>query len=218
MDAVLTQVPAEEDGEAMWYLVDLFRVRIRPGTYRYALQVDDLQGEGVGVRKGTLRVPRYPATGLELSDLVLSAGVAESGRASRFQRYGRTILPLPPRRFLRSQPLYLYLEAYNLQRDGDGQMSFRADYTIRAERLDRSAVEKFFGGLKGLVGIQEEPEAVTLSFERTIPHPGRGVWPEYLSFDTSALPPGQYTLEVEITDHAFYDRRARGAATFSIVD
>jgi hypothetical protein len=218
MDAVLTQVPAEDDGEAMWYLVDLFRVRIRPGTYRYALQVDDLQGEGVGVRKGTLRVPRYPATGLELSDLVLSAGVAESGRASRFQRYGRTILPLPPRRFLRSQPLYLYLEAYNLQRDGDGQMSFRADYTIRAERLDRSAVEKFFGGLKGLVGIQEEPEAVTLSFERTIPHPGRGVWPEYLSFDTSALPPGQYTLEVEITDHAFYDRRARGAATFSIVD
>lgn len=217
MGAVLTEVP-EEDGESTWYLVDLFRVRILPGTYHYALQVDDLQGEGVGVRKGVLRVPRYSSTGLEMSDLVLSAGIAESGRVNRFQRYGQTILPLPPRRFLRSQALYLYFETYNLQRDGSGQMSFAVDYTIRSERLDRSAIEKFFGGLRGLVGIEEEPGVVTLSFERSVPHPGRGVWPEYLSFDTSALAPGLYTLEVEVTDHAFYDRTARTTAAFTIVD
>jgi hypothetical protein len=216
-DAVLTRIP-QDDGDATWYLVDLFRVRIRPGTYRYALRVDDLQGEGVGVRKGTLRVPRYSATGLALSDLVLSAGIIESGRVNRFQRYGRTILPLPPRRFRRDQPLYMYFESYNLQRDDADQMAFRVDYTIRADRLDRSAVERFFGGLKGLVGIREEPTAVTLSFERTVPHPGRAVWPEHLSFDTSALPPGAYTLEVEVTDHAFYDRKVRGSARFTIVD
>lgn len=218
MDAFLARVPDEREGEATWYLVDLFRVRIRPGTYHFALQVDDLQGEGVGVRKGTLRIPRYSPTGLELSDLVLSAEVVESGGAPRFERYGRTIVPLPPRRFLRSQPLFLYFEAYNLQREPAGQMRFRVDYTIRAESLDRSAVERFFGGLKGLVGIREEPESVTLSFERSVPHPGRGVWPEHLSFDTAALPAGRYTLEVEVTDHAFYDRRTRGSASFSIVD
>jgi hypothetical protein len=217
MDAVLTRVP-EEDGEATWYLVDLFRVRILPGTYHYAIQVDDLQGDGVGVRKGTLRVPRYSPTGLEMSDLVLSAGIAESGRVNPFQRYGRTILPLPPRRFLRSQPLYLYFETYNLQRDDADRMDFRVDYTIRSERLDRGAIETFFGGLKGLVGIEEEPGVVTLSFERTVPHPGRGIWPEFLSFDTSALAPGLYSLEVEITDHAFYDRTVAQTASFTIVD
>ena len=217
MDAVLTRVP-EEDGEATWYLVDLFHVRILPGTYHYALQVDDLQGEGVGVRKGVLRVPRYSSTGLEMSDLVLSAGIAESRRVNRFERYGRTILPLPPRRFLRNQALYLYFETYNLQPDDGRQMTFRVDYTIRAERLDRNAIEKFFGGLKGLVGVEEEPGVVTLSFERSVPHPGRGVWPEYLSFDTSALAPGLYSLEVEITDHAFHDRTARKTASFTIVE
>lgn len=217
MDAIMTRVP-DDDGDATWYLVDLFRVRILPGTYRYALQVEDLQGEGVGVRKGTLRIPRYARTGLALSDLVISAGVAESGRQTRFQRYGHTILPLPTGRFLRGQPLYLYFETYNLQRDEAEQLSFRVDYTIRSERLDRSAVERFFGSLQGLVGVREEPEAVTLSFERSMPHGGRPVWPEYLSFDTSELPAGSYTLEVEITDHAFYDRRAHGSATFSIVD
>ena len=217
MDAILTRVP-DDDGEATWYLVDLFRVRILPGTYRFALQVDDLQGDGVGVRKGTLRIPRYAPTGLALSDLVLSAGVAESSRRGRFQRYGHTILPLPTGRFLRGQPLYLYFETYNLQRDDAEQLSFRVDYTIRAERLDRSAVERFFGGLRGLVGVRAEPQAVTLSFERSMPHPGRPVWPEYLSFDTAELPAGTYTLDVEITDHTFYDRRTRQTATFSIVD
>jgi hypothetical protein len=217
MDAVLTRVP-EEDGEATWYLIDLFHVRILPGTYHYALQVEDLHGEGVGVRKGALRVPRYSSTGLEMSDLVLSAGIAASGRVNRFARYGQTILPLPPRRFLRNQALYLYFETYNLQRDDAGQMTFRVDYTIRSERLDRNAIEKFFGGLRGLVGIEEEPGVVTLSFERSVPHPGRGVWPEYLSFDTSALAPGLYSLDVEITDHAFYDRTARRTASFTIVE
>ena len=94
MDALVTRVPVD-DGKTAWYLLDLFRVRILPGTYHYALQVEDLQGEGVGVLKGTLRVPRYAPTGLALSDLVLSAGIAESGRQSRFQRYGHTILALP---------------------------------------------------------------------------------------------------------------------------
>ena len=32
----------DDDGEATWYRVDLFRVRILPGTYRFALQVDEL--------------------------------------------------------------------------------------------------------------------------------------------------------------------------------
>lgn len=217
VDEVLTRSPLE-DGESTWYLLDLFRVRIRPGNYHYALQVDDLQGEGIGVQKGELQVPRYSVTRIALSDLVLAAGIGETRRINRFERYGRTILPLPNHRFRRDQPLYLYFELYNLQRSRGGQMSFRVDYTIRAQQLDRSAVERFFGGLKGLVGIEDGPEAITLSFERTVPHPDRLVWPEYLSFDTSALPSGRYVLEVEVTDHAFHDLRVRRTVNFTIVD
>jgi len=44
------------------------------------------------------------------------------------------------------------------------------------------------------------------------------VWPEYVSFDTGALPAGTYTLEVEVTDHEFYDRVTRATRSFTIVD
>lgn len=219
MDAVLTRVPEpdrEEGGQ--WYLVDLFRVRVTPGVYHYGIQVDDLQGDGIGVRKGGIRVRRFRGTGLELSDPVLSAGVVEGGSVPRFRRYGHTVVPLPSRRFLRSQPLYLYYEVYNLQPNEDHQLSFRVEYTVRAEELDRGAIERFFGALEGLVGIREEPDAITLAFERTVPHLERNVRPEYLSFDTAALKPGTYALEIAVTDHGFYDRQARQTTRFTIVD
>lgn len=218
MRAVVTR--AIENGEKLgeWYLVDLFRVRMRPGTYRYALQVDDLQGDAVGVKKGTVRVRHFSPTGLDISDLLLSAEIVEGGRIARFERYGRMIVPLPSHRFLHDQPLYLYFEVYNLQANNDREVEFRVDYTIRAEKLDRSAIERFFGSLRGLVGVREEPEAITFSFERRGPHFGGRAWPEHLSFDAAALPAGTYTLEVVITDHAFFDRITERSATFSIVD
>ncbi|MFN2420627.1 MAG: hypothetical protein ABR527_04530, partial [Gemmatimonadota bacterium] len=200
------------------YLVDLFRMRVEPGTYHYALQIDDLSGAGVGALKGDLEVRRFSSGGLALSDLVVSPRVVEDGSLPRFQRYGWTIMPLPSRRFLRSQPLHLYYEVYNLQADEQWRLSFRVDYTIRAQRLDRNAVERFFGALGGLVGVRTGPDGVTMSFEREAPHPGRGVWPEHLSFATAALPPGEYALEVVVTDRAFGNRQARQAVIFTITD
>lgn len=218
MNAVLTRIPGDEGEEGEWYLVDLFRVRIAPGGYHYALQVSDLQGDAVAVQKGAIRVRHFSPTGLSISDPLLSAGIMEGGPIPRFQRYERTIVPLPGRNFLRSQPLYLYYEVYNLQADDENRLAFRADYTIRADEIDRNAIERFFGSLRGLVGITEEPNAITLSFEREGPHPGRAVWPEHLSFDTTALEPGTYTMEVVVTDHAFFDRQAMRTETFTITD
>jgi tetratricopeptide (TPR) repeat protein len=218
MRAVVTRAIEGEEKRGEWYLVDLFRVRMAPGTYHYALQIDDLQGDAVGIRKGTVRVHHFSPTGLDVSDLVLSAEIVEGGRVARFERYGRMIVPLPSHRFLHDQPLYLYFEVYNLQANDEREVEYRVDYTIRAKKIDRNAIERFFGSLRGLVGIREEPEAITLSFERRAPRIGGRVWPEYLSFDASALPVGTYTLEVEITDHAFFDRTTQRTATFSIVD
>lgn len=216
MDAVLTRVPAE-DGPGEWYLVDLFRLQVDPGIYRFALQVDDLNGDGIGVWRGDLRVRRFTPTGLALSDPVLSAGVLPGG-ATRFVRYGHTVVPMPHRAFLPTQPVWLYFEVYNLLPDDTGFLRYRVEYTIRSERLERNAVERLFAGLKGLVGIDEKPDAFTLSFERLAPHPGWAVWAEYVSLDTGALPPGEYAIEITVIDHGFHDRRTTRTKTFTIVD
>jgi len=216
-DAVVARVP-ESDGRSEYYLVDMFQVRMAPGAYRFALQVDDLKGDGVGVVKGPLRVRRFSAIGLELSDLVLSSEAIEGIPPPRFTRHGIPVVALPTRSFLRDQPLGLYFETYHLSPGTGHELRFLVEYTIRASKLDRSAIERFFGGLKGLVGVRQEPDAVTLSFERTIPWSAGAVWPERLSFDASALEPGTYSLEVAVTDHNLYDRRVEAETSFRIVE
>ncbi len=216
-DAVVARVP-EADGRSEYYLVDMFQLRMAPGAYRFALQVDDLQGDGIGVVKGPLRVRRFSATGLELSDLVLSSEAIRGVPPPRFARHGIPVVALPTRSFLRDQPVGLYFETYHLSPGRGREIRFRVDYTIRAEKLDRSAIERFFGGLRGLVGVHEDLDAITLSFERTIPWSAGAVWPERLSLDASALEPGTYSLEVAVTDHNLYDRQVQAETSFRIVD
>ncbi|MGH7549772.1 MAG: tetratricopeptide repeat protein [Gemmatimonadota bacterium] len=216
-EAVVTRVP-ESDSRSEYYLIDMFRLPVRPGSYRFALQVDDLNGEGVGVVKGPLRVRHFSATGLELSDLVLSTGDVRGDVPARFERHGFPVIPLPNGRFLPEEPIYLYFEAYHLSPGSDRELRFRIDYTVRARELDRNAIERFFAGLRGLVGVREEEGAITLSFERAIPWSGGSVWPEHLSFDPGALEPGTYTLEVAVTDHNLYDRRVVTSRSFQIID
>lgn len=208
--------PAAKPASAESFILDLFRVRMLPGTYHFALQIDDRESGAVGIWKGQVDVRDFADGALGLSDVVLAAQVTTGGDNPRFNRNGHTVLPLPSRTFSRGQPLFLYYEVYNLSADEVGGSEFRVDYTMRSTKLDRGAVRRLFGAVKGLVGVSEEPEAITLSFERR-GSAGR-VAAEYLSFDTQDLVPGTYTLDVTLTDRRASDRSVHQSRTFTIVD
>ena len=73
---------------------------------------------------------------------------------SRFARAGVAVLARPSLEFGRREPLHLVYEVYGLDRDADGRRRFQVDYTVRAERLERGALERLFRGLQGLVGVR----------------------------------------------------------------
>ncbi|CAN5792467.1 hypothetical protein BH20GEM1_BH20GEM1_13800 [soil metagenome] len=198
------------------FVLDLFRVWLAPGTYHAAIQIDERDSGGLGVWVETIEVEEPEVAGVGLSDIVLAADISTVGPA-RFIRYGHVVHAFPPRAFAREQPLHFYYEIYGLGVDRTGATAFRVDYTVRADHLDRSALGRVFGALKGVVGMHDEPDGLTFSFERFGPAAEGGVWPEYLSVDPDELRPGQYTLEVEIIDHVNGDRMTHRAETFTIV-
>jgi hypothetical protein len=216
MEYVTGVRPAAAAGSTESFILDLFRVRMLPGRYHLALQIDDRESGAVGIWKGQVDVRDFAEGALGLSDVVLAAQVTTGGDNTRFSRNGHTVLPLPSRTFLRGQPLFLYYEVYDLSADEVGGSEFRVDYTVRSTALDRGAVRRLFGAVKGLIGVSEEPEAITLSFERR-GSAGR-VAAEYLSFDTQELAPGTYTLDVTLTDRHASDRSVHQSRTFIIVD
>jgi tetratricopeptide (TPR) repeat protein len=198
------------------FLIDLFRLQITPGEYNLAIQIDDRNDEGVGVWKGPVTARAFHHDELEISDVVL-AGSVQSDGLERFTRYGHTVRPLPSRTLLRGQSFFLYYEIYDLPVAPDGRSRFRVEYAIRSERLDRGAIRRLFGGLAGLVGVREEPDAIVLAFEREETNPGRAL-PEALSFDTRELAPGTYRVEVTVTDQTTGESRARQEVEFAIAD
>lgn len=212
----VTGVRSDAAGSAESFILDLFRVRMTSGRYHLALQIDDRESGAVGIWKGQVEVRAFADGVLGLSDVVLAAQVATGDHNPRFNRNGYVVLPLPSRTFLRGQPLFLYYEVYNLDADETGSSEFRVDYTVRSRGLDRGAVRRLFGAVKGLIGVREEPEAITLSFERQ-GSAGR-VTAEYLSFDTQELAAGTYTLDVTLTDRHASDRSVHESRTFTIVD
>lgn len=170
-----------------------------PAGYRYAVQVE--AGGRAGVARGRLDVRGHAPSGLALSDVVLATRVGENVAPPRFVRREVGILPRPSLAFDGAEPLHLYYEVYGLEPDATGRHRFRVDYTIRAERLERGALERLFRGLQGLVGVSEEERATTFSFEREAPA-GEGALVEHVSLDTSELREGEYVLEVQVSDLA----------------
>ncbi|HKY61237.1 MAG TPA: tetratricopeptide repeat protein [Gemmatimonadota bacterium] len=172
-----------------------------PASYRYAVQVEASGGSPAGVSRGVIEVPVLAGAGLAISDVVLAARVGEEAAPPRFARGNLAILARPSLEFGGQERLHLVYEVYGLDPDAAGRRRFRVDYTVRAERLERGALERLFQGLQGLVGVREEDRATTFSFERETPvAEGTEALLEHVSLDTTALPPGDYTLAVEVTD------------------
>jgi hypothetical protein len=158
-----------------------------------------------------IEVPALNGRELALSDVVLAIRVGADAGPPRFVRSGLAVLARPSLEFGRRDPLHLVYEVYGLDHDADGRRRFQVDYTVRAERLERSALERLFQGLQGLVGVREEERATTFSFEREAAAlPGTDAFLEHVSLDTSALSPGDYTLAIRVTD------RAGGGATVQV--
>ncbi|HUP01017.1 MAG TPA: hypothetical protein VM737_05785 [Gemmatimonadota bacterium] len=215
MEYVLGPVRAE-DAPGVAFLIDLFRLQIQPGDYHLAIQIDDRNGEGIGVWKGPVAVRAFRPGRLDLSDVVLAGSVRSEG-LKRFTRYGHAVLALPSGTLLRGQTFFLYYESYDLIARPDGRSRFRVEYAIRSERLDRGAIGRLFQGLAGMVGVREEPDAIVIAFDREEEVEGR-TWPEVLSFDTRQLAPGTYRVEVTVIDHLAGDVQAQEAVEFTIVD
>jgi hypothetical protein len=169
------------------------------------------------VTRGVIEVPALAGRELALSDVVLAGRVGEDAGPPRFVRGNLAVLGRPSLRFGGEDPLHLYYEVYGLDLDDTGRRRFRVDYTVRAERLERGALEQLFQGLQGLVGVREEERATTFSFEREAPASGGAdALVEHVSLDTSALPRGDYVLAVEVTDLVSGGRAAQAERELAI--
>ncbi len=168
---------------------DFMAVSLQPGTYRLTLHGRSLEAERLqGSVRITLTVPDLSGPGLQISDLLPAWRIEPATGNSRFVRNGWHLWPNPLRRFSVRQPLFLYFELYGLTPDARGRTRYIVEYILRPQKPRK----KFLG----LFGRDDRPVLRLKSIHEDT----RTDLSEHAELDVSRVNPGDYVLEVRITD------------------
>jgi GWxTD domain-containing protein len=161
-----------------------------PGTYRMAVTVQESES---GRFTSTRRVVgcHDMEGGLAMSDLALARSIGRAREASPFNRGPLEVVPRPSGHYRLGAPVPVYFEVYHLGQNADGVYAYTVEYAItpRSER-PRSLWRRF-------TSPAEEPVQVRSRFDAAAIAPDDVV---HVAASTMNLWPGEFTLEVTVTD------------------
>ncbi len=191
----LRQRPPQGNPTRLNYLINGFELTAGPGTYHAAFHARPRKGNMLAGYQFELTVPDYDEPGLQISDILLASVIEEAGTSTgKFIRKGLRVIPNPTASYPRTLPVYVYLEIYHLQTDGENRGRYRIEYSMDLKKRKSSGVGKLFAFWK-----RSSKNVVSVASERE----STGADPvEFIALDVHKAVAGEYELHVRITDQA----------------
>ena len=170
-----------------------------PGTYRMAVTVQ----EGGSGRFTSFRrvVGCHDMEGdLAMSDLALAREIGLAKETSPFNRGPLEVVPHPAGQYRLGAPVPVYFEVYHLGQNPNGIYNYTVEYSITPKTPPPRSLWRRF------IGHVEEPLVVRSKFDTAAMGPDDVV---HVSASTMNLWPGEFTLEVTVTDGVSSQRLSR---------
>ncbi|MCI0451563.1 MAG: GWxTD domain-containing protein [Candidatus Latescibacteria bacterium] len=202
-----THVLRDAAGDSIFDVVMQLPSTLPPGTYELAITIEE---NGTG-RFSSYRkhvsvddLSRRPA----MSTVCFSSRVAPVSRESAFNRGALEVVPKPSARYFIATSAPVYFEVYNLAPDDGGVHRYQVSYRVKP----LTPAPK--GLWKKIVGGSDESTVLASSFEAAAPGPQDVV---YVFLKTDELWPGDYELDVSVTD-GVSKRETSRTARFRLVE
>jgi len=175
--------------------VDRIDMTAPPGEYLLPVQAWRRDTDLTGVYPQHVTLPNYAGPGLKVSDIQIARQIEEAteGADTTFVRRGFTIVPWPPTTFFPGEPLFIYMEVYNLNKGSFGRTHFEMGYEIRATGDASSAPQAPFMPMV----LKRDGESVEVAYEQAGTE--SDVY-EYWELNLGQVKPGSYTLKVNVKD------------------
>jgi GWxTD domain-containing protein len=183
------------DSSQLAFVPALDRVSLQPGTYRVDLQVLDTQSDRSQVYSRLVTLDPAATDSLAISDVQMASVIRPTNRG-RFRKGDVSVVPNPTRHYLAGQPVYLYYEVYNLEKDDFGITRYRVSYEVRSAASQRLGV-RVLNALGRMLGQRRERQAVVIEYAHT---GERSDEPGYIQLDMSNTTPGEQEATVRVTD------------------
>jgi GWxTD domain-containing protein len=158
-------------------IVDLIRYTVPPDSYAVSMHIRPLSGGILGSWKQTLRVSDYSRRGFMMSSIQFLRPSPEKGA---LEIDGVKVVQSPFRTHVRTEPLYLYFQIYNLIPDGDGNTSYAVECRLLPPGEDDWD--------KGIVIHRNQKSGK------------EHMAAEFYTIDVRTVSAGHYTLTMKITD------------------
>ena len=107
---------------------------IPQGSYRFSVELMDQTSGAIGIARDENQYV-YDDETFHLSDLLVGSDI-QAKKALPESRDDLLITPNPVRTFSQSEPVFIYLELYDLQRDDFGNTQYEISYTIGKPEVD----------------------------------------------------------------------------------
>lgn len=177
------------------YWINSMELDAKPDSVSLAFEIVRNKDGGVSTNHFPLLIKNYDNRKLDMSDIVLAAGIEKSPGKYSLIRKNIAILPNPTQTFNHNTAVYLYYEVYNLQQDKDQKTGFEQKITIKKIN-ENSFFDNLFSSVINLFSSKYSDE-ITLttdyqSFEKNTQI--------YLQLDMNKYQPGDYTIKVTIND------------------
>jgi len=181
---------------------------VKPDTYYVGIYAHPLGVNLLAKSEETVAAPDFWGSGFGISDLQLAFEIRKATEFSIFNKEGLRVAVNPLRTHSINRPLYVYFEIYNPTKTADGGTELTLDLDIRPVKSGGgilSGIASLFGQKKGFFVSSEVERWKT-----------DGALARYLVMDVTRMDPGQYVLEVKVTDRALKKTVSR-SVSFELV-
>jgi len=191
--------------------VGVMELSCKPDQYVLFLRAAETAGPRQSLAQLPLFVRDFRGTNLMLSDIQFYFKIPDASpeSVSPAEAAESKMIPYPFTTVLKSMPLTIYFEIYNLPAAGS-EISYRIDYNVAEVKTDKN----IFSPLTTLFRKKEDL-SITLSEFRTTTQSATG---EFLTLDFGKLRPSTYQLEVVVSAGQDTSALASAAKSFVLVE
>jgi len=188
--------------------------QMSPGAYDFAFVMNNVDQSIKSVQKNNFYVKDFSSDRMLVSDIQLSLNISENiNKHNRsIIKNDLSILPYPFSRVMKSKPIHLYFEIYNLPQDKDKKTNYEISYILKTIQADRSFWEKTIGGIPRLFSNKGKNIIAT-----TVQREGDSdTAVEHISLDLQNLDRGLTELKIKVTDQTS-QQSAAAAIEFTLI-
>ncbi len=135
MDTVRIELPVKPEPDSPWLLPAQFTLALKPGYYRFGLEVKDHETNKHGVYLISRHILPFGES-LAISDIQFASLIEETGRNSRptFIKGPLRVIPHPIHAYRIPAPVKFYFEIYGLDVDNEDFGFWEIEYSVEPKK------------------------------------------------------------------------------------